>query len=56
MSDYPYAIVSATELRNRWGEVLDNAERGIRTLVIRNSRPVAAIVPASDALVEDASE
>jgi prevent-host-death family protein len=41
-------IVSASTARDRISEILDQAERGVSTLIVRHSRVIAAVVPAAE--------
>jgi prevent-host-death family protein len=41
--------IAAKEARDNFSALLDNAERGKSAIVVRNSRPAAAIMPAESA-------
>lgn len=45
-------VISAMELRKRLGETLDRAAGGERIVVERDRRPLALIVPYSDAAAQ----
>jgi len=40
--------VAAGEARGHLNRILDDAENGIATLILRHSKPSAAVVPASE--------
>jgi len=40
--------IAAGEARGQFPGILDDAEKGLTTVILRHSRPSAAVVPASD--------
>ncbi len=40
--------MAAAEARGKFPSVLDDAEKGLTTVILRHSRPSAAVVPASE--------
>jgi prevent-host-death family protein len=46
--------IGVFEARNRFSELIDAAERGEETMVLRRGKPVARIVPAVPAVASNA--
>jgi prevent-host-death family protein len=40
--------MAAAEARGKFPSILDDAEKGFTTVILRHSRPSAAVVPASE--------